>query len=152
MSTSPTQNALNYMSMDHLMICVPNYDETIQWYREKLDATIEREWTVDELPDLKLAYLSIHGFRLEVVGCSKPQPGMPIPSDFGQSLRTTGIGHFCFRVDDVDAALAHMNEKGVDTFVEAADYPIVGRRVAFIKDNSGNVIEFAGALKSSVQN
>jgi methylmalonyl-CoA/ethylmalonyl-CoA epimerase len=60
MSTSSTQNALNYMSMDHLMICVPNYQETIQWYREKLDAAIEREWTVDELPDLKLAYLNIH--------------------------------------------------------------------------------------------
>jgi methylmalonyl-CoA/ethylmalonyl-CoA epimerase len=141
-------SALDYMSIDHIMICVPNYEETLQWYQEKLDAAIEREWTVDELPDLKLAYLSIHGFRLEVVASSQAQSGMPIVSDFGESLRTTGIGHFCFRVDDVDTTLAEMNERGVKTFVEAADYPLIGRRVAFIKDNSGNVIEFAGALKN----
>lgn len=140
-------SGFDFMSIDHIMICVPNYEETLQWYREKLDATIEREWTVDELPDLKLAYLNIHGFRLEVVGSTQAQPGMPIVSEFGESLRTTGIGHFCFRVDSVDAALKEINQRGVPTFVEAADYPIVGRRVAFVKDNSGNVIEFAGPLK-----
>ena len=74
---------------------------------------------------------------------------MPITSDFGASLRTTGIGHFCFRIDDVDAALAEMNRRGVDTFVDAADYPDVGRRVGFVKDNNGNIIEFAGSLKGS---
>ncbi len=142
-------SAFDYMSIDHVMICVPNYQETIQWYKDKLDATIEREWTVDELPDLKLAYLNIHGFRLEVVGSTKAETGMPIASDFGESLRTTGIGHFCFRVDDVDAALAEMNRRGVPTFVAAADYPNIGRRVGFMKDNNGNIIEFAGSLKEN---
>ncbi len=140
-------SALDYMSIDHIMICVPNYEETLQWYKEKLDATIEREWLVDELPDLKLAYLNIYGFRLEVVGSTQAQSGMPIASDFGESLRTTGIGHFCFRVNDVDAALAEMNHRGVPTFVKGADYPNVGRRVGFFKDNNGNIIEFAGSLK-----
>jgi methylmalonyl-CoA/ethylmalonyl-CoA epimerase len=140
-------NALDYISLDHLMICVPNYEETLRWYREKFDAAIEREWLVEELPDLKLAYLNIHGFRLEVVASTQAQTGMPVASDFGESLRTSGIGHFCFRVDDVDAALAEMNRRGVKTFVEAADYPNIGRRVGFIKDNNGNIIEFAGSLK-----
>lgn len=144
-----TNNAFDRMNIDHVMICVPNYQETIQWYREKLDATIEREWTLDELPDLKLAYLNIHGFRLEVVGSTKAQTGMPTASDFGASLRTTGIGHFCFRFDEVDAALAEMNNRGVPTFVDAADYPNVRRRVGFIKDNNGNIIEFAGGLKEN---
>ncbi|MBE9168412.1 VOC family protein [Pleurocapsales cyanobacterium LEGE 06147] len=140
-------SALDYMSIDHIMICVPNYEETLQWYQEKLDATIEKEWLVDELPDLKLAYLNIHGFRLEVVASTQAQKGMPIASDFGESLRTTGIGHFCFRVDDVDAALAEMNQRDVPTFVKAADYPNVGHRVGFVKDINGNIIEFAGPLK-----
>ena len=142
-------SVFDYISIDHIMICVPNYEETLQWYREKLDATIEKEWTVDELPDLQLAYLDIHGFRLEVVASTQAQNGMPVASDFGESLRTTGIGHFCFRVDDVDEALAEMNRRGVPTFVEAADYPNVGRRVGFVKDNNGNIIEFAGGLKGN---
>jgi methylmalonyl-CoA/ethylmalonyl-CoA epimerase len=72
---------------------------------------------------------------------------MPNMSDFGQALRTTGVGHFCFRVDSVDDAISELNRRGVPTFVEAADYPNIGVRVGFIKDNNGNIIEFAESLK-----
>ena len=36
-------NTFDYMSFDHVMICVPNYKEILEWYREKLDATIEKD-------------------------------------------------------------------------------------------------------------
>jgi methylmalonyl-CoA/ethylmalonyl-CoA epimerase len=62
------------MQIDHVMISVPNYSETLEWYQEKFDATIEKEWTVDELPDLQLAYLNVHGFRIEVVGTGLLNP------------------------------------------------------------------------------
>lgn len=145
--TSDIKTGLDSMRMDHIMISVPNYQETIQWYQDKLNATIEKEWTVDELPDLQLAYLDVSGFRIEVVGTTQPREGMPNFSNFGEALRTTGIGHFCFRVDSVDAAITELNQRGVPTFIEAADYPNVGVRVGFVKDNNGNVIEFSGPLK-----
>ena len=143
-----TKTGLNSMRIDHVMISVPNYQETLEWYQEKFDATIEKEWTVDELPDLQLAYLDVRGFRIEVVGTTQARSGMPNFSDFGEALRTTGIGHFCFRVDSVDDAISELNTKGVPTFVEAADYPNVGVRVGFVKDNNGNIIEFSGAMNS----
>ena len=139
------------MRIDHVMISVPNYQETLQWYQEKLNATIEKEWTVDELPDLQLAYLDVNGFRIEVVGTTKARSGMPDFQGFGEALRTTGIGHFCFRVDSVDDAISELNQKGVPTFVEAADYPNIGVRVGFVKDNNGNVIEFSGGMNSAKQ-
>lgn len=142
-----SRNGLASMRIDHIMLSVPNYEETVQWYQQKLDATIEKEWTVEQLPDLKLAYLNVSGFRLEIVGSSHSRSGMPNSSSFEEALRTTGIGHFCFRVDDVDAALSELFSRGVQTFVEAADYPNVGVRVGFIKDNNGNIIEFSGPLK-----
>jgi methylmalonyl-CoA/ethylmalonyl-CoA epimerase len=141
------KTGLNSTQIDHVMISVPNYPETLEWYQEKFDATIEKEWTVAELPDLQLAYLNVHGFRIEVVGTTQPRAGMPNMSDFGQALRTTGVGHFCFRVDSVDDAISELNNRGVPTFVEAADYPNIGVRVGFIKDNNGNIIEFAESLK-----
>ncbi|MGV2826682.1 VOC family protein [Myxosarcina sp. GI1(2024)] len=144
-----TRTGLNSMRIDHVMISVTNYQETLQWYQDKLNATIEKEWTVDELPDLQLAYLDVNGFRIEVVGTTKARVGMPDFKDFGEALRTTGIGHFCFRVDSVDDAISELNQKGVPTFVEAADYPNVGVRVGFIKDNNGNVIEFSGEMNST---
>ena len=140
---------LDSMQIDHIMISVPNYRETLQWYQEKLNATIEKEWTVDELPDLQLAYLNVNGFRIEVVGTTQPRSGMPKMSDFGEALRTTGVGHFCFRVNSVDDAIAQLNKRGVPTFIEAADYPNIGVRVGFVKDNNGNIIEFSGAMNSA---
>ena len=136
------------MQIDHVMISVPNYQETLQWYQEKLNATIEKEWTVDELPDLQLAYLDINGFRIEVVGTTQARSGMPDMSDFEEALRTTGVGHFCFRVDSVDDAISELNKKGVTTFIEAFDAPQVGVRVGFVKDNNGNIIEFSGAMNA----
>lgn len=120
--------------------------ETLQWYQEKLDATITREWTVDIFPDLKLAYLDVYGFRLEIVGSTQPKAGMPTAQNFGDGLRTSGIGHFCFRVDDVDAVLAELHRRGVPTFVELGSYPNVGVRVCFVQDNNGNLIEFVTPL------
>ena len=143
------RTGLNSMRIDHVMISVTNYRETIEWYQDKLNATIEKEWTVDELPDLQLAYLDVNGFRIEVVGTTQARFGMPDFKDFGEALRTTGIGHFCFRVDSVDDAISKLNQKGVPTFVEAADYPNIGVRVGFVKDNNGNVIEFSGAMNST---
>lgn len=146
-----TKTGLNSMRIDHVMISVPNYQETLKWYQEKFDATIEKEWIVDELPDLQLAYLNVHGFRIEVVGTTQARSGMPDFKNFGEALRTTGIGHFCFRVDSVDDAISELNKRGVPTFVEAADYPNIGVRVGFVKDNNGNVIEFSGAMNSAKQ-
>jgi methylmalonyl-CoA/ethylmalonyl-CoA epimerase len=146
-----TKTGLNSMRIDHVMISVPNYQETLEWYQDKLNATIEKEWTVDELPDLQLAYLDVSGFRTEVVGTTQSRLGMPNFQNFGEALRTTGIGHFCFRVDSVDDAIAQLNQKGVPTFVEAADYPNIGVRVGFVKDNNGNVIEFSGSMNSAKQ-
>ncbi len=144
-----TKTGLDSMRIDHVMISVTNYQETLQWYQEKLNATIEKEWTVAELPDLQLAYLDVSGFRIEVVGTTQSRSGMPNFLNFGEALRTTGIGHFCFRVDSVDDAISELNQKGVPTFVEAADYPNIGVRVGFVKDNNGNVIEFSGVMNSS---
>jgi methylmalonyl-CoA/ethylmalonyl-CoA epimerase len=51
-------SSLSSLQIDHVALNVPNYEETLAWYRDKLDATIEREWTVGIFPDLKLAYFS----------------------------------------------------------------------------------------------
>lgn len=149
------------MTVDHFAISVPNYEETrtrvanlirhrelsaLQWYQDNLNATIEKEWTVAELLDLKLAYLNVHGFRLEVMGSTQSQAGMPQVADFGEHLRTTGFAHLCFRVNDVDAVMNNLQKRGVPTFVEAASYSNIGVRVGFVKDNNGKVIEFVQSL------
>jgi methylmalonyl-CoA/ethylmalonyl-CoA epimerase len=148
---SVSSSSLSSLQSDHVALNVPNYEETLAWYQDKLDATIEREWAVDVFLDLKLAYLQVYGFRIEILGSTQSRPGMPETKDFGEGLRTSGIGHFCFRVDDVDALLAELNRRGVPAFVELGSYPDAGVRLCFVKDNNGNLIEFVTPLKDSVQ-
>lgn len=47
--------------------------------------------------------------------------------------------HFALRVEDLDGALAELNQKGVDTR-GPYEIPNVGRQ-AFLKDPAGNLIE-----------
>lgn len=112
---------------------------------------VTREWTVDVFPDLKLAYLDVYGFRIEVISSTQSQAGMPTAQTFGDGLRTRGIGHFCFRVADVDAVLAELNRRGVPTFVPLGSYPDAGVRLCFVKDNNGNLIEFVTPLADAAQ-
>lgn len=140
--------ALDSLRADHLLIGVSNFEETLNWYKEKLGFEEEVRWKVESLPDLDLAYLKKNNFRIEIIGTSQPRPGSEKPADFGGHLRTQGLNHLCFEVDDVDAALTELNNLGVPTFIEAATYPLgpFQRRVAFVLDNNGNIIEFAGPL------
>lgn len=145
-TSSIGSNPLSSMQIDHVCLNVPNYEETLQWYQEKLDATIEREWTVDVFSDLKLAYLQVYGFRIEIISSTQSRSGMPEAKDLGEGLRTSGIGHFTFRVDDVDALLAELNRRGVPTFFELGSHPAAGIRLCMVKDNNGNLIEFVTPL------
>lgn len=124
----------------------------IQWYKEKLGFREERRWTVDALPGMQLAYIELNGFRVEIIGGGGGHRP-PVPSSFEQHLRMQGYQHLCFSTNDVDAVIAELNRRGVPTFVGAEDYPSgAERRVAFIQDNEGNVIEFAGSLKGTTLN
>jgi methylmalonyl-CoA/ethylmalonyl-CoA epimerase len=143
---NPTSNSLSSIPIDHVCLNVPNYEETLKWYQQKLDAKVTREWTVDVFSDLELAYLDVYGFRIEIIGSTQSKAGMPTAQNFGEGLRTRGIGHFCFHVDDVDAVLAGLNRRGVPTFVPLGSYPNAGGCLCFIQDNNGNLIEFVTPL------
>ncbi|NDJ25567.1 VOC family protein [Nostoc sp. B(2019)] len=146
LTPNPTPNSFSSMQIDHVCLNVLNFSQTLQWYQEKLDATITQEWTVDVFPDLKLAYLDVYGFKIEIIGSTQSLAGMPTAQNFGEGLRTSGIGHFCFRVDNVDAVLVELNRRGVPTFVPLGSYPDAGVRLCFIQDNNGNLIEFVTPL------
>jgi len=78
-SSTLGSNPLSSMQIDHVCLNVPNYEETLQWYQEKLDATIEHEWTVGVFPDL----IGLSGVLHRNCG-SQSQSGMPIATNLGE--------------------------------------------------------------------
>ncbi|WP_317111140.1 VOC family protein [Chroococcidiopsis sp. SAG 2025] len=135
------------MRIDHVQIRVPNFEETIEWYKDKLGFREQVSWTVKALPGLRIAYLELNGFRMEIIGGNFTSK-RKAPANFQEALNVEGYGHICFEVGNVDAVLAELNKRGVSTFVPAATYPLgnTWRRVSFVLDNNSNVIEFGEPL------
>ncbi len=151
--TNIEDRGLATMKADHLLLGVSNFDETIKWYQDILGFELEVQWKVDGLDNLDLAYLNNGDFRIEIIGDTSSLQNNKQVSDFADHLSHQGFAHICFQVDDIDLAMRQLNNKGIKTFVKADTYPLdtFTRRVAFIKDLNGNVIEFAGPLTSNQQ-
>lgn len=143
--------ALSPLQADHIMLRVPNFQETMQWYKQKFGFQEVLRWKEPSLPGVDLAYLELNGFRLEILGGGEPPPRKAIatPVDVPTHTRFQGYRHLCFRTNDVDATLAELKRRGVPTFEAAYDYPPIQRRLGFVLDNNGNAIEFSGPMKGS---
>ena len=141
------QTSLSTARVEHVMLGTADYDTTLAWWTEILGFAVEIEWTVPEFPGMRLAYLAKNGFRIELVGKHERFQHRATPQDLDDHLIDSGFSHLAFEVEDVDAAMAELAEKGVPAFFPATSFPDVGRRVAFVQDDQGNVIEFAADLR-----
>ena len=147
-TTTPGTRRLSITRADHVAIRVPDYDETIRFYTNKLGFQLEAEWTLrDAVPGLRLAYVRLGAFMIEVIGDAEPAP-VPATVDIGAHLSRSGYIHLCLRVEDLDGTLAELEARGVEILAEPFDVEPIGQRLALIKDNSGNVIELAQALEA----
>jgi len=140
-------NAPKGMQIDHVMIGVSNFDETLQWYKEKLGFLERRRWTNPAFPGVQIAYLELNGFVIEFISVIDSGCDPVSPSNINDIMQMKGLAHLCFRVNNVDEALAEFNQRGVPIFVAPENVPSVLRRVGFIRDNEGNLIEIAEPMR-----
>ncbi len=143
---TPAPDPLAQIRAEHVMISTDNYAATIAWYRDKLGFSIKHEWTVPEFEGVKLAYIELNGFLIEVVETPEAYQEEKIPADLGAALSVRGFGHLAFLAADVDAVAAELMARGVDMVVPPTSFPDSGRRLIFIQDNNGNYIEFLTPL------
>ena len=140
------------IAFDHMSINVTDFDAAMSWYQDKLGFAVDVSWRVEALDGKRLAYLSLGDTVIELVQADRGGLGLPAAATFQEHFARTGYGHLCFSVDDVDAMLARLEAKGVPTFVSAETYALDGtpyeRRVGFVQDPEGNVIEFAEPLRN----
>lgn len=130
------------VSGNHVGIRVSNYDSAVKWWTEKLDFRIIHEWNY---ADEKLAYLAPandNGFWVEVLAGGKL--GTKVKhTDLGKSLEDAGLHHICIHVKDLDKTLAELKKRGVTTVGEPFYLEAITRKLAFISDPWGNMIELS---------
>jgi lactoylglutathione lyase/glyoxylase I family protein len=147
MSVSQKNPASPFASLkgDHVAVRVPSLEAAKQWYVEKLDFRVVAEWPLGEL---RLAYLQPSvddSFSLELLGEGAPTP-KPAYNDIKASLKPAGYHHFCFAVKNVDETLAELRRRGVTVEGEPFNLEEIKRRLAYVADPWGNLIQFSETL------
>jgi lactoylglutathione lyase/glyoxylase I family protein len=127
---------------NHIGIRVPDYDTAIKWWTEKLDFRIIHEWPY---ADEKLAYLAPandNSFWVEILAGGKLNTKTNY-SDLGESLGEAGYHHICVHVKNLDKSLAELKKRGVTLVGEPFYLEAIHRKLAFISDPWGNMIELS---------
>jgi methylmalonyl-CoA/ethylmalonyl-CoA epimerase len=118
-------------TLDHIGIAVRSIDAAGIY--EALGLEIDHVETV-ETQKVKTAFLSVGDSNLELL---EPTSGDSPVAKFIEK-RGEGVHHICLRVDDIDAHLARLKEKGFRLVNETAVPGAHGCRVAFLHPAAGN--------------
>lgn len=121
----------------HVGLSVPDLAASVKWYEEKLGFKLEKQVFIEQIP-AKVAFLTNGDFRIELFEVAG---AAPLPEDRrfpNRDLKTHGLKHFSLGVKDVHEAVDILKSRGVDVAMEGV---VEGNAMAFIRDNSGNLIE-----------
>jgi len=126
----------------HLGISVPDLEASIKWYKEMLGFSLEKRMEIKEL-NAKIAFLYNDNFRIElfeVTGAESLQEARRHPD---LDLKTHGIKHLAYEVENVSVFIGELKKRGVDIAMDVNK--MENKEMAFIRDNSGNLIEIVEA-------
>lgn len=118
---------MNCTRVDHVGIAVKDLAASVKWYEETLGLHSKGTEVVQE-QQVTVAFLPCGDSELELL--ESTSPGGPIARFIEKNGE--GIQHIAIRVDDIDAALAELKEKGVRLIDQTPRYGAGGARIAFL--------------------
>jgi len=125
---------MKVVCVDHIGIAVKSLDESLSFY----DALGLKAQGTEEVKEQKVrvAFLPTGDSELELLESTEPDG--PIAKHIEKNGQ--GIQHIALRVDDIEAALAELKEKGIRLIDETPRYGAGGARIAFVHPKSTNGI------------
>lgn len=127
-------------SHDHVGITVTpeDLDATIEWYSANLGFTVDQKFASH---GTTFVYLVAGDVKIELLsGASNRGPRV---ENVLTSMDPQRMHHFCLAVQDLDATLSQLGERGVQIIGGPMDIPEISQRIAFVTDNLGTIIELA---------
>ena len=133
------QEAHIEFTLDHVGISISNLVRSIDFYTKMFGFKCER---IIEMPNYKVALLKNAGLTIEMFQYSN---ALPLPDDRktpAKDLRTIGVKHFAFRVNDIIVAANFLKKNGVE-FISEPAVGVRGWRRFFVKDPDGIPLELS---------
>lgn len=125
-------------SFHHGGVNVPDLEQAIEWYSRVLGFEVEKRF---DIPPARASVAMVRKgpLRFEIFATPNANPlpeerRMPITD-----LQTHGNKHVAFRVENLDAFLENVSEKGADVAFVVREAFGSG---CFLRDCAGNLIEF----------
>lgn len=130
------------MRPHHCGIFVPDIESSIKWYRDTLDFTLSKRSTLSHnKTHTKVAFMKCGDFYIELFDHPEATP-------FSDKVykSTCGTKHIAFEVHDLDNVVKTLKLRGVEMIIPLLPEDIrkqnkSPRKVVFIRDNSGILIE-----------
>lgn len=128
--------------LHHFALVVEDLDAAVTWYRDMLDFDEERAFGFPEA-GVRIAHLvTASGVRVELIEQQGSAPSPDTGRGVFEALYTRGVKHVGFLVKDIESTLAHLREKGVEVVLDVTTVEPAGVQNFWVRDNSGNLIEF----------
>ena len=118
--------------INHVAIVVEDIDSALNFWRDQLGLELDH---IEDVPSQgsKVAFMPIGDSEVELVQPTNPESGLAKYLE----KRGEGLHHLCIEVDDIEAMLSILKEKGVRLINETpVDLP--GRRMAFVHPKAVN--------------
>lgn len=113
----------------HVHFFTPDYEELMAWYVEMF---------------------GVEPFQRGTIATTANAPGMNLSFGDSRTPRTASRGaaidHIGFEFEDLEAAVARLEERGVELDVPVRDIPAIGLKIAFLTDPSGVYVELTEGL------
>ena len=120
-------------SIAHIGVAVPDVEAAMQFYRDVLDVPIRGP---EEADGARIVHLQFEGAEVELL--EPLHEASPIAKFLAK--RGPGIHHICYRVADLDAALAACRSSGYQLVDDLPRRGTGGHRIAFLHPKSTNGI------------
>lgn len=114
-----------FNEVHHVAIIVSDYEKSRKFYVEQLELPIIRENYREDRDDYKLD-LQVGDTELEIFGVKNPPQRVTNPE-------ACGLRHLAFKVEDIEAAVKWLNDKGIETEPIRMD-PYTQKRMTFFHD------------------
>lgn len=121
--------------IDHLGVAVKSIEQALEFYQDVLGI---EPTGIEEVPSqkVKVAFLPVGESNIELL--EPTSEDSPIAKHIEK--RGEGIAHLAFKVDDIEAALKTLKDKGVRLINETPQIGAGGAKIAFIHPRSTNGI------------
>ncbi len=103
-----------FKRIEHVEIVSANMDRTLNFYTEILGFKVQTRRKVERPPTEEIAFIELGGTLLEVFAIKEPAP-------VSKEAWQIGCRRFAIEVDDMNAAIAYLKDKGVQTSQETVN-------------------------------